>query len=73
MQTATLKTEHGKFFADCSTTENTVKVKKIPSVAKLNRRENLDIEMECNYPGWNLPRTLLLGVARTLWLFNATK
>lgn len=48
-------------------------MKKIPSMAKLNRRENLDIEMECNYPGWNSPRILLLGVARAIWLSNAKK
>lgn len=53
-----------------SDTKNTVKVKKIPAMAKLNRRENLDIEMECNYPSRNLPRTLLL---RMIWLFNDKK
>lgn len=70
LQTCTAGTEHGKFFAAHSDTKNTVKVKKIPTMAKLNRRENLDIEMECNYPSWNLPRTLLL---RVIWLFKDKK
>lgn len=70
LQIGTARTEHGKFFAFHTDTKNTVKVKKIPSVAKLNRRENLDIETEHNYPSWNLPRTLLL---RVIWLLNDKK
>lgn len=70
LQTGTAGTEHGKFFAVRTDTKNTVKVKKIPTMAKLNKRQNLDIETECNYPSWNLPRTLLL---RVMWLFNDKK